>query len=144
MLFYILHLPHTYIHTHTLIYKLQFTLSKLVQIFTLYSLSPGLCMELYQMKKVSKFLVCLNNLHADIVLLQEIYTPKVGNHKFSSSQIPHAYLASHNSKQRHIAIIINKKIHFTSNNATIEPEGRFIIMSISAHNTEVFIASIYG
>ena len=95
-------------------------------------------------RKRLKILEHLNNLQADIVLLQETHTSKVGHNKLSSSHFPHTYVASYNSKQRGVAILIGKKVHFTCNSTISDSEGRFIIINISTQNTELCIANIYG
>ena len=99
-------------------------------------------------EKRLKILEYLNNLHAHIVILHETHIPKVGNHKLISSQFPPLYLASYNSKQRGTAILINKKITlnslvvYGSNDTAIDSGRKFIIISISTHNTEECIANI--
>lgn len=78
----------------------------------------------------------LNDLQAD--------TSKTAAPIFTSPQFPHTYLACHNSKQRGVAIMINKKHIFIHTNTIADPEGRFIIIHISLQNTVLCIANIYG
>uniref|UniRef100_A0A3Q0S610 Endonuclease/exonuclease/phosphatase domain-containing protein n=1 Tax=Amphilophus citrinellus TaxID=61819 RepID=A0A3Q0S610_AMPCI len=69
----------------------------------------------------------LNDLQADIVFLQETHLSKTSAHTLSSPQFPHMFSACYNSKQRGVAILINRKINFNINKTKIDPEGRFII-----------------
>ncbi len=54
--------------------------------------------ELAHIKKSLKILEHLNNLQADIVLLEEAYISKKGQNTLNSPKFHHAYLASYNSK----------------------------------------------
>uniref|UniRef100_A0AAR2JRJ2 Reverse transcriptase domain-containing protein n=1 Tax=Pygocentrus nattereri TaxID=42514 RepID=A0AAR2JRJ2_PYGNA len=94
-------------------------------------------------KKV-KIINRLNDLQADIVFLQETHVSRTSAHTLSSSQFPHMYSACYNSKQRGVAILINKRINFSIRNTMSDPEGRFIILSLSIQNIDLCIASIYG
>ena len=84
-------------------------------------------------EKRLKVLNHLNNLQADIVLLQETHIPKT-EQKLSSPHFPHISLASYNSKQRGVAILINRKINLNHISSTVDPEGRYVIINISIHN----------
>lgn len=64
--------------------------------------------------------------------------PKQNKH---SSEFPYAYSADYNSKQRGVVILISKKIHFTCSDTTMDPEGRYLIVNITAKNTELFIGN---
>uniref|UniRef100_A0AAR2LBN1 exodeoxyribonuclease III n=1 Tax=Pygocentrus nattereri TaxID=42514 RepID=A0AAR2LBN1_PYGNA len=86
----------------------------------------------------------LSDLQADIVFLQETHMSKTPTYTLTSPQFPHAYSACYNSKQRGVAILINRRIHFSISNNITDPEGRFIILNLSILNMHLCIANIYG
>lgn len=85
----------------------------------------------------------LKELQADIVLMQETHLSDKTN-TLASPQFPHVFSASYNSKQRGLAILMHKIINFTNINSITDPEGRFIIVSLSIHNRDICIVSLYG
>lgn len=91
--------------------------------------------------KKLKLFSYLHNLQADIVLLQEAHLSRPANQKLTSPQFPHSYIASYNSKQRGVAILINKKINFSLQDVIIDPEGRYVIIIILVHNYHFCITS---
>ncbi|XP_054631650.1 E3 ubiquitin-protein ligase znrf1 isoform X1 [Dunckerocampus dactyliophorus] len=95
-------------------------------------------------EKRQKMFNHLKNTQADIVLLQETHMSKSAVHTLHSPQFPHTYLASYNSKQRGVAILINRRVNFTLHNTITDTEGRYIIMNISVDNVHFCIANIYG
>ena len=86
----------------------------------------------------------LNDLQADICLLQETHLSDSDQNKLKSSQFTHSFSSHYNSKQRGVCILINKRISFIHNATITDPEGRFIIINISINNKPVTICSIYG
>uniref|UniRef100_A0A3B3I4T3 Reverse transcriptase domain-containing protein n=1 Tax=Oryzias latipes TaxID=8090 RepID=A0A3B3I4T3_ORYLA len=91
-----------------------------------------------------KVLNHLNDLKADIALLQETHLSLSAGHLLCCSQYPAMYSASFNSKQRGVAVLINKNVTFTHKDTVTDPEGRFVIINISIQNKDFCIASIYG
>uniref|UniRef100_A0A3P9HST3 exodeoxyribonuclease III n=1 Tax=Oryzias latipes TaxID=8090 RepID=A0A3P9HST3_ORYLA len=91
-----------------------------------------------------KVLNHLNDLKADIALLQETHLSLSAGHLLCCSQYPVMYSASFNSKQRGVAVLINKNVTFTHKDTVTDPEGRFVIINISIQNKDFCIASIYG
>lgn len=86
----------------------------------------------------------LDNLKADICLLQETHLSESDYTRFKPTQFSHLFSAHYNTKQRGVCILIRKNISFTHNTTITDPEGRFIIISISIDSTPVTIASVYG
>lgn len=91
-----------------------------------------------------KVLNHINKLQADICLLQETHTSESDCHKLRTPQFNQIFSAHFNSRQRGVAILIHKNISFINNNTITDPEGRFIIINITIHNTPTTIACIYG
>lgn len=86
----------------------------------------------------------LKKLQADIVLLQETHTSTAAHHTLTSPHFPNTHSACYNSKQRGGAILISDKVQFSCKDIITDSEGRFVIIHISLHNTEICIANIYG
>uniref|UniRef100_A0AAR2K4Y7 exodeoxyribonuclease III n=1 Tax=Pygocentrus nattereri TaxID=42514 RepID=A0AAR2K4Y7_PYGNA len=86
----------------------------------------------------------LSDLQADIVFLQETHMSKTPIYTLTSPLFPHAYSACYNSKQRGVAILINRRINFSISNNITDPEGRFIILNLSILNMHLCIPNIYG
>uniref|UniRef100_A0A3B3IJ21 exodeoxyribonuclease III n=1 Tax=Oryzias latipes TaxID=8090 RepID=A0A3B3IJ21_ORYLA len=91
-----------------------------------------------------KVLSHLDDLKADIALLQETHLSTQSQDLLCSSKFPVIYSSSYNSKQRGVAVLINKNVTFTHKDTVTDPEGRFVIINISIQNKDYCIASIYG
>lgn len=62
----------------------------------------------------------------------------------STVQFPHIFSSSYNSKQRGVAILINRKVKFTVFSIVTDPEGRFIVVNLSVQNMKMCLANLYG
>lgn len=78
----------------------------------------------------------LQDLQADIVLLQETHLPN-SSIDLLTAQFPHAYSAGYNSRQRGVAILINRRLNFTVENTITDPEGRFVVVTLTTQNTNL-------
>lgn len=94
--------------------------------------------------KRTKVLNHLNDLKADICLLQETHLSDSDQDKFKSAQFSNSFSAPYNSRQRGVCILINKRVSFVHNTTIADPEGCFIIINISINNNQVTIGNVYG
>ena len=85
----------------------------------------------------------LKDLQAEVVLLQETHLANTASDVLSTAHFPHVFAAGYNTRQRGVAILINRKVTFTINSTTVDPEGRFVIVSILIQNMKLCIANIY-
>lgn len=94
--------------------------------------------------KKNKVLNYLNNIQADVCLLQETHLSYSKQNSLINANFIHSFSSPYNSKQRGVCILINKRIRFTHNTTITDPEGRFIIINISINNNPITIVCIYG
>lgn len=94
--------------------------------------------------KITTTINHLMKIGADICFLQEthITISELGNLKFK--QFHNVLSSTYNSKQRGVSILINKKNSFTLNSSITDPEGRFVIITVSINHTTYTLANIYG
>ena len=94
-------------------------------------------------EKRLKILTRLKELQAVIVLLQETNLSQAAIGVLATAEFPHVYPACYNSRQRGVAILINRKENLTENSTIIGPAGRFIIVDLSIQDMKFYIANIY-
>lgn len=104
-------------------------------------------MKLFPGKRGKILLISLMTYLADIeerhVFQQETHMSKTSAHTLTSPQFPQMYSACYNSKQRGIAILINRRINFTLTSCVIDPERIFIILNLCIQNIDLCIATTY-
>lgn len=86
----------------------------------------------------------LVKLRADICFLQETHLTDTELQHLHFKQFDKIFSSTFNSKQRGVSILINKKINFTLNSSTADPDGRFIIINISINHLTFTLANIYA
>uniref|UniRef100_A0A3B3HK86 Uncharacterized protein n=1 Tax=Oryzias latipes TaxID=8090 RepID=A0A3B3HK86_ORYLA len=86
----------------------------------------------------------LKDLKTDFAFLQETHMSSSSVNILATADFPNVYSAGYNSRQRGVAILINKEVKFTEANKVIDPEGRFIIVTLSTQNMQLCLANVYA
>lgn len=102
------------------------------------------CRGLNNPIKRSKVLHHLQHLGAQVIFLQETHLKISHQTKLRSSWIGHTYLSPSSGKSRGVAILLHKSVSFSCSNVTVDPNGRYLVVSGKLYNTPVLLVNIYG
>lgn len=94
--------------------------------------------------KRGKILSHIKNLKTDIVFLQETHLRNSDQLRLKKHWVGQIFHSSFNTKARGTAIIIHKKIQFTSSGFISDPQGRFVLVSGKLFHTQVILVNIYA
>ena len=94
--------------------------------------------------ETKKVLNHLTHLDSDICPLQETHLSASDHQKLKSSKFNQVFSTTYNSRQRGVSILISRKLSLIHNTTITDPEGRYIIISVSINNTDFTIANLYG
>lgn len=94
--------------------------------------------------KRNKVFTHLKQLKSDIVFLQETHLRLKDHHRLQVPWIGHVYHSNFNSKSRGVAILINKKVQFSSTNVITDKNGRYLIVTGTLMQTRVLLVNVYA
>lgn len=94
--------------------------------------------------KRSKIFTHLRGLKTDIAFLQETHLKKADQVRLKKQWVGQIFHSSFDSKTRGTAIIIHKRIKFTSSNCVSDPQGRYVIVSGQLFDTPVVLVNLYA
>uniref|UniRef100_A0A3B3HAI8 Reverse transcriptase domain-containing protein n=1 Tax=Oryzias latipes TaxID=8090 RepID=A0A3B3HAI8_ORYLA len=95
-------------------------------------------------EKRLKVMSKLKDLKTDFAFLQETHMSSSSVNILATADFPNVYSACYNSRQRGVTIMINREIKFTETSTVIDPEGRFIIVTLSTQNMQLCLANVYA
>lgn len=94
--------------------------------------------------KCGKVYSYLNSLKADILFLQETHTIKDTEYKLKPGWISQVYHAPFTTRARGVAILFRNTIPFLLKSKSIDPNGRFILISGHINSFPITLLNIYG
>lgn len=94
--------------------------------------------------KRSKVFTQLNRLNSDIVFLQESHLRIRDHHRLHCPWVGQVFHSNFNSKVRGVAILINKKVQFSSADVIADRNGRYLIVAGTLWQKKVLLANIYA
>lgn len=102
------------------------------------------CKGLNQPIKRSKVLHHLQHMGAQIIFLQETHLKVADHFRLRKGWLGQLYHSTFQGKARGAAILIHKSVPFISSKIVADPNGRYIIVSGSIHNTKLIFANVYA
>ena len=81
-----------------------------------------------------KVLDYVTKLKADIILMQETHLLQTEDKTLTDPNFNQIFSSCYNSRQRGVSILVHKRLLFTLNNMTTDPEGRYIIIQATIFN----------
>ena len=94
--------------------------------------------------KRSKVFTHLKRLNSAIVFLQETHLRIKDHHRLHCSWVSQVYHSNFNSKARGVAILINKKVQFSSTNVIADQNGRYLIVAGTLMQRKVLLVNVYA
>ena len=94
--------------------------------------------------KRAKVLSHLKHLQTGIAYLQETHMRNVDHNRLRSSWVGQSFHSNFNSRSRGVAILIHKKISFSSTEVISDPHGRYIIVTGLLFHIPVILVNIYA
>lgn len=94
--------------------------------------------------KRSKVFTHLKRLHSDIIFLQETHLPIKDHQRLYCPWVGQVFHSNFNSKARGVAILINKRVQFSSSNVITDRNGRYIIVAGTLMQKKVLMVNIYA
>ena len=85
----------------------------------------------------------LTKLKADVCFLQETHLTQDELPLLKFKQFDNIFSSTFNSRQRGVSILINKNIPFTLSSSVCDPNGRYIIISVTISHATLTLANIY-
>uniref|UniRef100_A0A3P9LVN4 exodeoxyribonuclease III n=1 Tax=Oryzias latipes TaxID=8090 RepID=A0A3P9LVN4_ORYLA len=95
-------------------------------------------------EKRLKIMTKLKDFQTDFAFLQETHMSSSSVNILATADFSNVYSACYNSRQRGVAILIKKEVKFTEANKVIDPEGRFIIVTLSTQKMQLCLANVYA
>ena len=94
--------------------------------------------------KRSKVLSHLKRLNADIVFLQETHLRDRDQVRLKSPWVSDVFHSTFDSKARGVAILVNKRVHFTASKVIADKNGRYMIVAGLIYQNPVLLVNIYA
>uniref|UniRef100_A0A1A8UGS9 exodeoxyribonuclease III n=1 Tax=Nothobranchius furzeri TaxID=105023 RepID=A0A1A8UGS9_NOTFU len=94
--------------------------------------------------KRSKVFTHLKRLNSDIAFLQETHLRIKDQHRLYCPWVGQVFHSNFNSKARGVAILINKKVQFSSTNVIADGNGRYIIVAGTLMQKKVLLVNVYA
>ena len=102
------------------------------------------CKGLNQPVKRGKVLQHLQHLGAGIAFLQETHL-KISDHsKLRKGWVGQLFHSTFQTKSRGTAILIHKSVPFISSSVSLDPNGRYVVVTGSIYNTKLILANVYA
>ena len=94
--------------------------------------------------KRSKVLSHLKRLNADIVFLRETHLRDRDQVRLKSPWVSDVFHSTFDSKARGVAILVNKRVHFTTSKIIADKNGRYMIVAGLIYQNPVLLVNIYA
>lgn len=94
--------------------------------------------------KKSKAFTQLKRLISNIVFLQETHLCINDHHRLYCPWVGQVFHSDFNSKARGVAILINKKVQFTSTKVIADRNGRYLIVAGTLMQKSVLLVNVYA
>lgn len=94
--------------------------------------------------KRSKVFTHLKRLNSDIVFLQETHLQVKDHHRLQCPWVSQVFHSNFNSKARGVAILLSKKVQFTSTNVIADKNGRYLIVAGTLMQKKVLLVNVYA
>lgn len=94
--------------------------------------------------KRNKVFAHLKHLNSDIMFLRERHLTLKDRLRLKVPRVGQVYHSDFNSKSQEVAILINKKIQFSSTNVTADKNGRYLIITGMLMLTQVLLVNVYA
>ena len=108
------------------------------------TLSTFNCRGIQDFVKMRKVFHHLRSITNDIIFLQETHS-SVNDEKFWKQQWgEHAWFCSHSSNSRGVAILIRNHISPVLNSLYADPNGRYLIMSVTLKGLSLILCNMYA
>ena len=86
----------------------------------------------------------LKRLNADIVFLQETHLPDRDHVKLRCPWVGEIFHSTFNTKARGVAILINKRVQFTTSKIIADKNGRYLIIAGTLCHNPILLVNIYA
>ncbi len=94
--------------------------------------------------KRSKVFTHLKRLNSDIVFLQETHLRIKDHHRLHCPWVSQVFHSNFNSKARGVAILINKKVQFSSTDVIADRNGRYLIVAGTLMQKKILLVNVYA
>lgn len=86
----------------------------------------------------------LRSINSDIIFLQETHSSKSDEQFWKQQWGEKAWFSSHASNSRGVAILIRNRVSLVLNSSFIDPDGRYLILSVTINEVPVILVNLYG
>lgn len=94
--------------------------------------------------KRTRIFTHLKRLNTEIAFLQETHLRTEDHNRLRKTWVGQVYHSNFNHRARGAAIIIHKRVQFTTSGTISDPQGRYIIVSGNLFNIPVVLVSVYA
>ncbi len=107
-------------------------------------LSSFNCRGIHDYVKRRKIFHYLRSIKSDIIFLQETHSSHEDEKFWKYQWGAHAWFSSFSSNSRGVAILISNSVNPVFHSYYADPDGRFLIVSVTINNLPVVLVNVYG